>query len=129
MTRPNHFMQWLMPIVPLGLGAVILAAEAIDGDLASGFVWFAVLAAVSALLAFGGRFEAVREARGDTEDERDAFVSTRAMAAAGTVLLLVLTGIVVFQLARGEDASPYTQILAVGGATYAVALLALRRRY
>jgi hypothetical protein len=45
----------------------------------------------------------------------------------GTSIILVLTGAVVFELARDESPSPYVWVLAVGGATYAVALLALRR--
>jgi hypothetical protein len=109
------------------VGGVIFAAEAIDGDVGSGLVWFAVLAAAGALLAFGGRFESVRLARGDGEDEREAAINTRAMAAAGIVLVLVLAGAIVFELARGNDPSPYTQLVAVGGTAYAAALLVLRR--
>jgi hypothetical protein len=120
--------RWLMPLVPVGLGAVILVAEATDGDLASGLVWFAVLAAVGALHALGRRSEAVREALGEPEDERDALINTRAMAVAGQVMILVLTGCIVFELARGNDPSPFTQIIAVGGASYAVALLVQRWR-
>jgi hypothetical protein len=126
MTRPVN--QWLMPLVPVGLGGVILAAEATDGDVASGLAWFAALAAIGAVLAFGGRFEWVRDSRGDAEDERDAIINTRAMAAAGVVWVLVLTGCIVFELAQGDDPSPYTQLMAAGGATYGVALLVLRRR-
>jgi hypothetical protein len=127
MTRSHNPTQWLIPLIPVGLGGVILTAEAIDGDIASGLIWFAVLSAVGALGILGGRFETVREARGDTEDERDRAINTRALAVAGLVWVLVLTGAIVFQLARGEDTSPYTQLMAVGGASYAVALLVLRR--
>jgi hypothetical protein len=115
--------------VTVGLGGVILAAEATDGDLTGGLVWFAILAALGALQAFGGRFAAVRQARGEEEDEREAMINTRAMALAGTVLVIVLTGCIVFELARGESPSPYTQLMAIGGATYATALLVLRRRF
>ena len=108
MTRPNSPMsggarasipgrwrtRWLMPAVTVGLGGVILAAEATDGDLTSGLVWFAVLTALGGLHAFGGRFEAVRQARGE-EDEREAMINTRAMSLAGTVLVIVLTGCIV----------------------------------
>jgi hypothetical protein len=54
-------------------------------------------------------------------------IDSRAMAAAGTAMILVLTCAIVFPLARGEDAGPYVFVIAVGGATYAIALLALRR--
>jgi Na+/melibiose symporter-like transporter len=119
---------WLMALTPVALGAVILAAEATNGELASGLGWFAVLAAFGAILAFGGRFDAVRQARGDAEDERDGMINLRAMAAAGQLLVLVLTGLVVYALASGDDPRPYTQLMAVGGAGYAVALLVLWRR-
>jgi hypothetical protein len=125
--RPHNPTQWLIPLVPVGLGGVILTAEAIDGQVVSGLVWFAVLTAVGVLGIFGGRFEEVREARGDTEDERDRSINTRALAVAGLVWVLALTGCIVFQLARGDDTSPYAQLMAVGGASYAIALLALRR--
>jgi len=117
----------LIPLVPVALGAVILVAEATDGELAGGLAWFAVLAAVGALLAFGGRFQAVRDARGDGEDERDALIGTRAMAAAGTTMIVALTGAIVFELARGEIPSPYVWVVAVGGAAYAITWLLLRR--
>jgi hypothetical protein len=128
MTARSDRSRWLAPVVPVLLGAAILAAEATSGDLAEGLVWFAVLAGVGALLAFGGRFESVRLARGDGEDERERSIDQRAMAATGTVLMIALTAVIVFQVARGEDPSPYTQIAALGGASYIVALLVLRRR-
>ncbi len=121
--------RWAMPAVTVGLGGVILVAEVMNENLTSGLVWFAVLAALGALYAFGGRFEAVRQARGEEEDEREWLINTRAMALAGTVLVVLLTGAIVFELARGEDPSPYTQLMAVGGASYAIALLVLRRRF
>ncbi len=128
MTRnPMLDRRWLMPLVPAGLGVVILAAEIANGDVAEGLVWFVLLAGVGALLAFGGRWQAVRDARGDGEDERELVITTRAMAASGQAMILVLTGAVVFELARGENPSPYTWVLAVGGAVFGVALLALRR--
>jgi hypothetical protein len=126
MTAPIDTRRWLFSLVPVGLGAVILTAEATNGDLVEGLVWFTVLGVLGALLAFGGRFEAMRLARGDGEDERDAMINTRAMAVVGTVLTIVLTGAIVFQLARGDDPSPYTQIMAVGGAAYLASLLVLR---
>jgi hypothetical protein len=102
--------------------------RATDGDLTSGLVWFAVLAVLGALQAFGRRSDALRSAQWGTEDERDALINTRAMAGAGTVLVLVLTGCIVFELVRGDNPSPYTHLTAVGGAAYAISLLVLRRR-
>jgi ABC-type transport system involved in cytochrome c biogenesis permease component len=128
MTARSDKSTWLAPVVPVLLGAAVLAAEATSGDLAEGLVWFALLAGVGALLAFGGRFESVRLARGDGEDERERSINQRAMAAVGVVLMVALTAVIVFQVARGDDPSPYTQITALGGASYVAALLVLHRR-
>jgi hypothetical protein len=117
-----------MPIINLALGTTILVARALEDDLTDGLIWFGVFATVAALYAVGGRSDAVREALGEVEDERDEMINTRALATAGLVLILALTGCVVFQLARGHDLSPYAQLLAGGGATYAISLLILRRR-
>ena len=67
-------------------------------------------------------------ATGEDEDERDALIASRAMAFAGTVLILALTGALVFELARGHDLSPYAQLLTVGGVAFTAALLFLRRK-
>jgi len=40
----------------------------------------------------------------------------------------VLTACIVFELVRGDNPSPYTYLMAVGGASYAIALLVLRYR-
>jgi hypothetical protein len=119
---------WLMPLINLALGATILVASALDDDLTEGLIWFGVFAAVAALYAVGGRSDSVREALGEVQDERDEMINTRALAGAGLVLIVALTGCLVFQLARGHDLSPYVPLLAGGGAIYAVTLLILRRR-
>lgn len=120
--------RWILPAVTVGLGGVVLAAQATDDELTSGLVWFAVFVIVGALQAFGGRSEAFRHVQGGEEDEREALIGTRAMASTGTVFVLLLTGLIVFELARGNNPSPYTHLMAVGGASYAIALLALRYR-
>jgi hypothetical protein len=125
----DRWQSWqLMPLIYLILGGVIFIAQAIDGDIASGLVWFAVFAVISAVYAFGGRFEIIKQARGDLEDERDASINTRAMAAVGVVFVVLLTSCIVFELARGNNPSPYSQLMAVGGGSYIAALLVLRYR-
>ncbi len=118
--------RWLMPLVPAALGAVILVAAVMAKRILSGVVWFAVLSAIGALSPIAIRFEGARRGRRHHEDERDAVINTRAMSIAGTALVIVITGCVAFTLTRGESTSPYTELLAVGGISYAVALLALR---
>jgi hypothetical protein len=47
---------------------------------------------------------------------------------AGGVVITVIIGAVMVQLARGEDPSPYAQLGAVGGLAYLVALVGMQRR-
>lgn len=102
------WQSWqLLPLIYLVLGGVILVAQAIDGEVASGLVWFAIFAVISGIYAFGGRFDVIKQARGDLEDERDVAINTRAMAAVGLVFVVLLTGCIVFELARGNNPSPY----------------------
>ena len=126
-TRSVAGPRWLVPLIPAALGGVILVAAATTGHVLSGLMWFAVLAAVGALSAIAGRFEAARRGRGHAEDEREAIINTRAMSIAGTVLVIALTGCTAFTLARGQSTSPYTPLLAVGGISYVVARVALRK--
>lgn len=140
MTRPNSKTRtaraeptnqwrsrWLVPLVPVALGAVVLVAATTTGRLLSGLAWSVALAAVGALSAIAGRFEAARRGRRQVGDEREAIITARAMSIAGTVLVITLTGCTAFTLVRGESTSPYTALLAVGGITYVVALIALRK--
>ena len=101
--------RWLVPLVPVALGGVILVATTTTGHPLSGMAWFAVLAAVGALSAIAGRFEAARRGRRHVGDEREAIINTRTMSIAGTVLVIALTGCTAFTLTRGESTSPYAQ--------------------
>ena len=67
---------WAVPLSVVAIGAILLGAEAADGDWAAGL-------AGCVLGASGARFEAVRQARGEGGDERERMIDTRAMAFAG----------------------------------------------
>ena len=125
---PQWKSWWLLPLIYVALGVVILVANAISGNTWSGVAWFAVMAGVAALYALGGKFEVIRQARGDFEDERDASINRKAMAATGTTLVVVLTACIVFELARGNNPSPYSVLMAIGGVTYIAALIIQRYR-
>jgi hypothetical protein len=51
-----------------------------------------------------------------------------ATASAGPVLILVIVGAFLWELAHGRDGRPYTVLAAVGGVSYLLALLVLRWR-
>ena len=119
--------RWLVPLTPTALGAVILVASATHGHPISGLVWFAALAAVGAVSAMAERLQTARRSGRHAADEREAIINSRAMSIAGTVLVIALTACIAFTLARGLSTTPYTPLLAVGGISYVVALVGLRR--
>ncbi len=120
--------RWTLPGVALFLGVVFLVAQWIGGDPQGGLISFAIMAAVGAVFLLGGRWDPVRQLRGDTQDERGAAIDLRATAVAGTVVILVVILGFVVKVAQGEDPSPYAEIGAAGGVAYIAALAWLRRR-
>jgi multisubunit Na+/H+ antiporter MnhB subunit len=117
---------WALPLLWLALGLVMLAAFWIGGRPGDGFRSFAVMAGIATLLVLGARSETVRLIR--QPDERWASIDLRATSMSGLVILLVLIGAWLYELAHGRDGSPYGQIMAIGGLSYLVALLFLRWR-
>ena len=120
--------RWWMPAVSLVLGAIVLAAMWIGGNPDDGLRAFVLFVAVAALFAFGGRSETLRGLGGPGRDERWQMIDMRASAFAGFVVIIVLTGAWLWELAHGEDGDPYGQIMALGGVSYLIAIAVLRWR-
>jgi hypothetical protein len=55
-------------------------------------------------------------------------IDIRATARTGTVLILVLSGTWLVEIARGKDGSPYGELMAVAGLTYLAAIAFMRWR-
>jgi Na+/melibiose symporter-like transporter len=83
---------------------------------------------VGAVFLRCGSWCRLRHLPSDTHGERCAARVLRAIAAAGTVVILVVILGFVVKVAQGEDPSPYAEIGAVGGVAYIAALAWLRRR-
>jgi hypothetical protein len=81
-----------------------------------------------ALILVGGRSETVRGLRGDARDERFRMIDIHATAFAGSVLIVALIAAWLVQLGRGEDGSPYGELMAVGGLAYILAIALMRWR-
>jgi hypothetical protein len=126
--RPRWRSRWWMPLLALGLGGLVFAAMAVGGDTAAGVQSFGVMAAVAALFYFGGRSDTLRGLGGPGRDERWSSIDLRASAFAGLVVITVVAGAWLWELAQGDDGSPYSQVLAVGGIAYVLAVAVLRRR-
>jgi hypothetical protein len=125
----DWWLSWrLLPVVYVVLGAIILGAELATGHGTRGLLWLGVMVAIAAIYGFGGRFDLIRQARGDLIDEREGSIHTRALAATGIVLVWVLTGVIVYELANGNNPGPYSLLMLIGGATYIVTLLIARYR-
>ena len=121
--------RWWLPAVSLALGAVMFAAFAIGGDAAGGAQSFGVMAVVAALFAFGAsRSETLGGLGGPGRDERWAMIDLRASALAGFVLIAVVIGAWLYEIANGEDGSPYAQLGAIAGVAYIIALVVGRLR-
>ena len=118
--------RWWLPAVSLVLGAIMFTAFTIGGDVDSGVQAFGVMAVVAALFAFGApRSETLG---GLGRDERWAMIDLRATALSGSVLIAVVIGAFLYEVANGEDGEPYSQLGAIAGVVYIIAVAVGRFR-
>ncbi len=127
-TRDITRSRWWMPGFALFIGAVMFVAFAIGGDVAGGAISLAIMAGAGALFLFGRRGETLRGIGGPERDERWELIDLRAVAYTGLVLITFIIGGFLYEVARGEDGSPYTLMGAVGGLAYVLFVALLRRR-
>jgi hypothetical protein len=126
--KPFWRSRWWMPLFSLALGAVLFGAYAIGGDSGEGVFAFGVMTAVAALFLFGGRSETLRGLGGPGRDERWAAIDLKASAFAGLVLIAAVLGGFVYEIANGDDGSPYGQLGAIAGLAYLAGVAFLRWR-
>ena len=86
----------------------------------------AVLAAVFAIGA--GRSETISGIGGSGRDERWEMIDVRATAMAGSVLITVVIGAFLYEVADGQDGSPWSALGAITGLAYVVSVALLRWR-
>ena len=97
----------------------MLAAFWIGGSLGEGLGALGVMAVVAALFHFGARrSETLAGIGGPARDERWERIDIHATALSGLVLVPVITGAFLVEVARGQDGSPYSALGAVGGLAY-----------
>lgn len=120
--------KWAVPLLCLILGVAYLVAFWLGGNLGAGIGGLAVMVAYGALLLAGGRSETIRTLRGQPTDERWRMFDLRATAFAGTIVITVLIGGFLYEMAQGQDGNPYSLLAAVAGISYIAALLWLRWR-
>jgi hypothetical protein len=127
-SKPIYRSRWYMPAFSVFLGLLMLGAFAIGGDVADGLYALGVMVAVAAGILVLGRSETVRGLSGPGRDERWAKIDITATALSGLVLITVIIGGFLVEVARGEDGQPWSQLGAVGGVSYVIAVALLRWR-
>jgi presenilin-like A22 family membrane protease len=70
----------------------------------------------------------IRGLRGDGRDEYWASLDLGATTLAGVVLITVVIAMSMWEWAHGRSGSPYSELGAIAGIAYLVALVALRLR-
>jgi len=124
----NTRSRFFLPGVCLALGGAMAGALWIGGQGGSAVFSAALFLAIAAALLFGGRSETIRVVRGDQPDERWRMHDLRATAFSGLVLICIVIGAWLVEVARGHDGSPYAALGAAAGVAYLVAVIALRVR-
>ncbi len=124
MTRTS----WFLPMFSVGLGIACLAAFWIGGQPGSGLWALGVMLVLALLFAVGGRFDLIRGLRGDGRDEYWARIDLHATALSGIVVISAVIVMCLWEWAHGRDGSPYSQLGAIGGVAYVLAIAGLRLR-
>ena len=118
-----------MPAWSLTIGAVVFAAFAIGGKASDGLGALSVFVILALVFGFGAsRNETLGGLGGPGRDERWDAIDLRATAFSGLVLLALVLGSWIVEIARGEDGQPYGQLAAIGGLAYIAAIAFLRWR-
>ena len=124
----RRYPKWFMASFALFLGGGCLAAFWVGGDPQSGWISFAILAALGLASLVFGRSEMVRGFRGDGRDEYWWSLDKDASLIAGMALVSLVIAMAMWEWAHGRDGTPYSQLGAISGVVYLVAVAALRLR-
>ena len=121
--------RWFMPAFCALFAVLMFTAFAIGGDAASGAYSAAVLVLVGAVFYFGARrSETLAGLGGPGRDERWERIDIHATALTGLVLIAVIIGAFLVDIAGGGDGNPYGLLGAVAGVTYIACVAILRAR-
>ena len=126
--RPYYRSRWWMPAFSLFLGLLMLGAFWIGGSLVDGLVALGVMAALGAVFFFGRRSETLQGLGGPGRDERWERIDVHATALTGLILIVVIIGAFLVDVARGGDGNPYGLLGAVAGVAYIASVAILRAR-
>jgi hypothetical protein len=120
--------RWWTPAFSLFLGLLMLVAFWIGDDITDGLISFGIMAVFALGIAVFGHTETVRGLVGPGRDERWAMIDIHATALTGIVVISVIIGAFLVEVAQGQDGQPYSQLGAVGGIAYIISVAVLRAR-
>jgi cobalamin synthase len=127
-SKPVYRRRWWTPVVALVLGLAMLVAFWIGDNVTEGLISFGVMAAVAVGVVVFGRSETVSGLSGPGRDGRWEKIDIHATALTGSVLITVIIGAFLVDIASGGAGNPYGLLGAVAGITYIVAVAVLRAR-
>jgi hypothetical protein len=127
-SRPFYRTRWWTPAVSVFLGLLMLGAFWIGDEPGQGVISLGIMTGLAALFYFGRGSETLRGLGGPGRDERWAQIDVHATALAGSVLVAVIIGAFLIEVATGGDGAPYAALGAVGGLAYVIAVAVLRAR-
>jgi hypothetical protein len=117
-----------MPAFSVFLGLLMFAAFAIGDDVREGLVSLGIMVSLAVGILVFGRDETIAGLAGPGRDERWAKIDLTATALTGMVLISLIIGGFLVEVARGEDGQPWSALGAVGGLSYVLFVAVLRRR-
>ena len=121
--------RWFMPAFCAFLAALIFTAFAIGGNAGDGALSAAVLLLAGAAFYFGARrSETLAALGGPGRVALWKHIDVHASALTGLVLICVIIGAWLVEIAQGKDGSPYAALGFVGGLAYVLAVAFLRWR-
>jgi hypothetical protein len=127
-SKPIYRSRWYMPAFSVFLGLLMLGAFALGGNAGDGLAALGVMVGLAAGILVFGRNETVRGLSGPGRDERWARIDVTATALSGMILICVIIGAFLVEVAQGDDGQPWSQLGAVGGVSYVIAVAVLRWR-
>lgn len=119
---------WATPALCLLFGLVFLLAFLVGGHTVAGVLALGLMLVLAAASLLLGRYSETVRGLMDRRDERIVSIDQRAVNGSAVVLVLVLIGATVEELARGRSGAPFTWLAAVFGLTYLGTLVVLRLR-
>ena len=124
----RRLVVWSIPAVGVVAGVAYFVALSIGGDPWFGLAALIFMVLFTACFVLLGRYSETVRGLVDRRDERISSMDLVATAAAGSVVIVAVIVLLLVELAQGRGGSPYAQLGALAGATYAAVVVVQRLR-